>query len=167
MSHTNEPTPEDQKDQTKLGFERGYVKYQLMDRYYSELSRFSTWMFSSVIVAMTFLLLAGLRSPHVLLLVFMYGALGAFSLSLLAYLLAHWFKAQLMMKKESCEKAKQEGDDKLERLEKEKVQAKKWLKVVRVSQQVLFAIGLVAIVGFSIEVSLLFFVPATSAAAGQ
>jgi hypothetical protein len=165
MATTKEST---QEETTNMHSEHFGMKYNfLMERYYSDLSRLSTGMFASVIVAITFLLLAGLRTPHVLLLVFMYSALGAFALTILTYVVMQMLRAKLMMKKMACEKAKEEGADNLERLEGEKAQAKKWVKVSGMVLQVLFVLGLIAIVGFSIEVSMLFFVPtAQPAAAG-
>lgn len=140
----------------------------LTTRYHTEVARFSTWLSSSIIITIAFLLLGGLHTPKPLLLVFMYTALSSLALSMVAYLAAHMCNAQLVAAKLSYEVAQLDAKAKkaTPKLEKAIQSWRSGLKAAQWAQQILFIIGLIAVVGFAIEVSLLFFtVPAAPAPA--
>jgi hypothetical protein len=118
----------------------------LTNHYHSELARYSSGLFASVLVALTFLLLAGLRHPATWLLVFLYLTLASFILSLLTYMSIQMLNAKLAAATVKEKEAK----------------LAKWLKGFQIAQQVFFVLGLVGISGFAIEVIMLLF-PAASA----
>lgn len=122
-------------------------------RYLSELARFSTWLSSALIIAMTFLLLAGLRQPKLPLLISLYVTLGAFGLSMLCYLVSGWISLKLY---DGAELTKEQG-----------ATTRKRLNVLRKAQQIFFVIGLIALVVFVAEVSLLFFPTSSSGSTTQ
>ena len=125
---------------------------QLSARYHSELARYSTWLFSSILVALTFLLLAGLKNPKLPLQIFLYTALIAFALSILVYLIIQSLNVRLIGA------ADKEKEDKLSLM----------LKQAEIAHQILFVIALIAISGFAVEVIMLFFaVPAASSQPGS
>jgi hypothetical protein len=119
-------------------------------QYHSELARYSTTLFASTLVALTFLLLAGLRNPKMLLLVFLYITMASFVLSLVSYLVIRSLSARLAVATVKEKEAK----------------LTKALSVVQVIQQVLFVIGLIGISGFAIEVVMLLFPAAGAASSG-
>jgi CHASE2 domain-containing sensor protein len=90
------PTKKETTSAVAKRSESSPMRGKMTARYLTELARFSTWLSSALIVAMTFLLLAGLRSPKMPLLVSLYVTLGAFGLSLLCYLVTGWFMMRLM-----------------------------------------------------------------------
>jgi hypothetical protein len=143
---TKKDTPlEEQTDRVRPG------AGLFMARYYVELARFSTWLLTSVIIAVAFLLLGGLHSPKTPLLVSMYVAEGAFTLSLLCYVASGFLDTRLLSASDSLEKPQRD-------------MLLMQLKVARISQQVLFAVGVIAVLVFAIEVSLLFFAAAPATA---
>jgi hypothetical protein len=142
--------------------------YHLAARYHTELARFSTWLFGSVVISLTFLLLAGLRNPHVLLLVCMYAAMGAFALTVLVYPLINLWNGRLLALKlqqdglPAAPKAKDK--EAAETLQATTERLQKRLKLLSIAQHIFFIIGLIAVLGFAIEVSLYLFATPTPAA---
>jgi len=114
--------------------------------YHSELARYSSGLFASVLVALTFLLLAGLRHPTLWLQIFLYLTLASFILGLLCYMSIQMINAKLAAATVKEKEAK----------------LSKALSTFQVAQQVLFVLGLIGISGFAIEVIMLLF-PAASA----
>ena len=114
--------------------------------YHSELARYSSGLFASVLVALTFLLLAGLRHPALLLLIFLYLTLASFILSLLTYMSIQMINARLAAATVKEKEAK----------------LAKALNVFQIAHQVFFVLGLIGISGFAIEVIMLLF-PAAAA----
>ena len=119
---------------------------KLTARYHSELARYSSTLFASVLVALTFLLLAGLRNPKLLLMVFLYITLASFILSLLSYMSIQMLGVRIAMATVKEKEAKLGSA----------------LKVMQIVQQVLFVIGLISISGFAVEVIMLLFPAATA-----
>jgi hypothetical protein len=119
--------------------------------YLSELARFSTWLSSAMIVAMTFLLLAGLRTPKLPLLVSLYVTLGAFGLSLLCYLVSGWIMMRVV------------DGEALTATRSEMMNSR--LKMLRLAQQLFFLVGIISLAVFVAEASLLFF-PSSSPSSG-
>jgi hypothetical protein len=120
---------------------------KVVARYHSELARYSSTLFASVLVALTFLLLAGLRNPKLLLMVFLYTTLASFILSLLAYMSIQMITTRLAVVT----------------VKEKEANLASALKVFQIAQQILFLIGLIGISGFAIEVIMLLF-PAAGAA---
>jgi hypothetical protein len=150
------------------------ANYRLANRYHAELTRFSTWLFASIMVTMTFLLLAGLRNPRTLLVVFMYVAIASFALVVLIHPLLHLWNGQLMTAVQEAESAvpakarSKKAAAEAAAASSPTAGLESRVKVLRVAQQVLFVVGLLATVGFAVEVSLYLFVTAAPAgASGQ
>ncbi len=118
----------------------------LTAHYHSELARYSSGLFASVLVALTFLLLAGLRHPATWLLVFLYLTLASFVLSLVTYMSIQLINARIAVATVKEKEAK----------------LSKVLSVVQIAQQVFFFLGLVGVSGFAVEVIMLLF-PAAAA----
>ena len=129
-------------------------------QYYSELARTSSFLLVGTIALMTFLLSVGLQHPKVDLSIFLYSTLVILGLNLVAYVLGHLMHERVMMKAMAIESTKDKNE--LEVLTTAKKQAHKQLKVMRVVQQVLFILGVIAVVGFAIIASQLFFAAATA-----
>ncbi|HUC86779.1 MAG TPA: hypothetical protein VMR75_00425 [Candidatus Saccharimonadales bacterium] len=116
---------------------------------------------------MTFLLLAGLRNPHILLVVFMYLALGCFTLTVLLFPLINLWNGQLMAKAAHYESLKSQDKKTLEPLKQAKKQLASRLNALRAIQQILFIIGALAALGFAVDVSLYLFATPAASQAGQ
>jgi hypothetical protein len=114
--------------------------------YHSELARYSSGLFASVLVALTFLLLAGLRHPTIWLQIFLYLALASFILGLLSYMSIQMVSAKLAAATVKEKEAK----------------LAKALNVFQIAQQVFFVLGLIGISGFAVEVIMLLFPAATA-----
>jgi hypothetical protein len=164
MKDTKSPQ-QDETINSNAEFARG--QYRMAARYHAELARFSTWIFSGIIISITFLLLAGLRNPHTLLLIFMYVALGCFSLTVLLYPLVNHWGAQLIAKTAYLESLTSKDKATLDAAKKAKAQLSSRLKALQYTQQALFVIGALAALGFAIEVSTYLFATPTAAPAGQ
>lgn len=160
-----ETTPSKQNQNSKYMIDPDRMQQRMAAKYHTELARFSTWLFSGIIISITFLLLAGLRNPHIWLLIFMYVALGCFTLTVLLYPLINLWNGQLLAKVAHYESLKSQDKKTLEPLKKAKQQLASRLKVLQYVQQTLFVIGALAALGFAIEVSLyLFATPAANPA---
>jgi hypothetical protein len=142
---TKKETPAEVKEMAPM------MRGRMTARYLAELARFSTWLSSALIVAMTFLLLAGLRTPKLPLLISLYVTLGAFGLSLLCYLVTGWIMMRVMDGEEltAAGAARMEGR----------------LGMLRKAQQIFFFIGIISLAVFVAEVSLLFFPSSSSGTA--
>ncbi len=110
------------------------------NRYYSELARLSTWLFIGVLALMTFLLTVGLQHPQKPFSEFVYASLIVLPLGLLFYVLGQMIQMR------------QDGVSKKSSMDA-------WLKAVRMLQQLLFILSLVAVTGFGIVAAHIFFAP--------
>jgi hypothetical protein len=115
--------------------------------YHSELARYSSGLFASTLVALTFLLLAGLRHPTLWLQIFLYLTLASFVLGLLAYMSIQMISARLTSVT----------------VKEKEARLTKALAIAQIAQQVLFVLGLIGISGFAVEVIILLFPAATTA----
>ncbi|MBW4061148.1 hypothetical protein HJC99_01060 [Candidatus Saccharibacteria bacterium] len=115
--------------------------------HYSDMAKISAGLFIGVLALMVFLLSVGLQHPKPLIRDFLYIALVALGLNLLFYQLGQIMEAAAIAKsKTSADGAK----------------ARHTLGGVRIVQQLIFAVAIVATVGFAIAASQLFFVAAAT-----
>lgn len=112
-----------------------------------DLARYSANFFTGIVVAIAFLLLGGLHQPPLWLLVFMYTSLGATALASLLSLPITVLQGLVDVAKPR---------------DSHTVQLATRLRIVQIMQLIVFVIAVAAVVGFAIEMSLLFF-PATAA----
>jgi hypothetical protein len=130
--------------------------------HYSDMAKMSAGLLIGVLALMVFLLSVGLQHPKPLLRSFLYVALASLGLSLLFYQLGVLVEGSFLAKGHAAHKALDHKDS------SEKVaKSRRTLGATRVVQQLIFAIAIIATVGFAIEASQLFFVTAAAPAQSQ
>lgn len=160
---TKEPTP------TELVSMREHYH---ASRYYLELARISTWLFVGVLALMTFLLTVGFQRPVHLFSFFFYSSLISLPLNMLLYgitgLIPHRPMAAEagMVKQEVKSDDDKKDDDKDEDKKPAKSKADTataWIKGLRLAQQIIFIISLLAVTGLGIASAHMFFSPPAAA----
>jgi uncharacterized membrane protein len=122
--------------------------------YYTELIRIISVLFVGVLALMTFLLTVGVQRPHASFAWALYTAIGVLTLNLLAYVFGHMFADQVKQAN---------ADDKAKF-----ALARKRLKMVRFTQQLLFMLAVLAVAWMAVEAAHFFFsIPASSGPATQ
>jgi hypothetical protein len=116
--------------------------------HYSELARITTGLFIGVLALMTFLLTAGLQHPQPLFSWFIYISLIALPLNLVVFTLAHSLQQQELTAPEA--KTKSDADA-----------SRQWsgLRMVRLLQQLLFVVSIIAVTGLALVSAHIFFSP--------
>ncbi len=170
---TNEPTPSELIN---------YRQHHLAQRYQLELAKMSAWLFIGVLALMTFLLTVGLQHPQPLFSYFCYASLIILPLNLLVFAVTNLLMvpsateaAQVTDKKvedkvegkDDKKDAKDTKDDN----DTKKAPAKKanassslaWVKALRLTQQLLFILSLVAVTGLALVSAHIFFAPPAAA----
>jgi hypothetical protein len=150
-------------------------------QYFVELTRIVTFLFVGVLALMTFLLTVGFQRPHADFSYAMYTAIIVLALNLVAYAVGHMFFMNVMANRPTLEaesavvddKVKEDKDDSSDVVKssstssKSKFEAAKArLRVMRVIQQVLFLVAVLAVAWLALATAHFFFtIPAASSAA--
>ena len=123
-------------------------------RHYSQLASITTGLFVGVLALMTFLLTAGLQHPQPLFSWFIYISLIALPLNLIVFTIGHSIQQQAMSAPESKEKDKGTSN---------------WtgLRIVRLIQQIIFVLSIIAVTGLALVAAHIFFTPAPAASQQQ
>jgi len=116
--------------------------------HYSEIARITTGLFVGVLALMTFLLTAGLQHPQPLFSWFIYISLVALPLNLIIFTIAH-----------SVQQSTATPD----------TTATGWtgLRIIRLIQQIVFALSIIAITGLALVSAHIFFSPPPAASQQQ
>lgn len=131
---------------------------------YGELTRISAGLLIAVIALMTFLLSVGLSHPKLVIEITLYTSLAALSLSLIAHLVAIRCDLAHLSSVAADEAGAAETAPKRKVLAANREKAAQALRKVRVAQQVLFLLSVIAVIAFAVAGSQLFFTaPVTSA----
>lgn len=134
-------------------------------KYYSELVRLATWLLTGVLALMTFLLTVGYQKPHHNFSYALYTAIVALGLNLIFYLVGNLAHDNYLSN--LAKAADNKDKDKADAVASSKKNAGTLLKVVRVLQQVLFVVAVVAVAALAIYTANFFFAIATAATAPQ
>ena len=129
---------------------------------YADMAKIAAGLLVGVLALMVFLLSVGLQHPKPLLRSFLYASLIALGLNLLFYQLGVMLEARHAAKAHAVKDAVDEAAAKTVA-----GSARRTLGAVRIVQQLLFALAIVATVGFAIEASQLFFVTAAAQTQAQ
>lgn len=162
---TNEPTSSDLIN---------FRQHQLANRYQLELARISAWLFLGVLALMTFLLTVGLQHPQPMFSYFCYASLIILPLNLLIFAITNMLPmpAETTMKADDKKvEDKVEDDDekpaKKTKSSKQVAGSLAWIKALRLTQQLLFILSLVAVTGLSLVSAHIFFAPPAAASQQQ
>jgi hypothetical protein len=137
--------------------------WPLNHNFYSELIRINSWLFVGLLALMTFLLSVGLQRPKVNFSSFLYAAIITLGLNFILYVLGQLAHERYASRSLLVEDPKLKGDD-VKKANAKRDQAFMMLRVTRVVQQVVFVVGIVAIVGLAIVAAQLFFAISTPSA---
>ncbi len=130
--------------------------------YYSELIRIISVLYVGVLALMTFLLTVGFQRPHASFAWALYTSIVVLSLNLVFFVIGHMFHSDL--KHQLSHPVKDEKETKKDSKSKVDV-ARRNLKVVRILQQALFVIAVLAVAWLALSTAHYFFnIPATPAA---
>jgi hypothetical protein len=167
---TNEPTPSELIN---------LRQHHMAQRYQLELARISAWLFIGVLALMTFLLTVGLQHPQPLFSYFCYASIIILPLNLLIFAITNLFTVPVAT--EAAAPADKKVEDKVDsksdkKDEKDDTDAKKptskksgtssslaWIKALRLTQQLLFILSLVAVTGLALVSAHIFFAPPAAA----
>jgi purine-cytosine permease-like protein len=156
-------------------------------RYYTELAGITTWLFIGVLALMTFLLTVGLQHPQKLFSTFFYFTLALLPMGLIIYAVSHMVEERLhnltaagpveSEAKAEAKADKSESNDKDDNNDNKPVASEapaaksatqsngllSWLRALRMVQQVLFILSLLAVTGLALVSAHIFFAPPTAA----
>jgi len=161
---TNEPTPSDLIN---------FRQHHLANRYQLELARISAWLFLGVLALMTFLLTVGLQHPQPLFSYFCYSSIIILPLNLLIFAITNLLSMSQMTEpaavKSGDKKVEDKADDKSDSdddkparktaASKRNAGSMAWIKALRLTQQLLFILSLIAVTGLGLVSAHIFFAP--------
>lgn len=138
LKSTKEATVSSAKPATEMMLEHS------AGHHYSDMAKMSAGLLVGVLALMTFLLSVGLQHPKPMIRSFLYASFIALGLTLLVYQLGCLLEARAAAKAHGAAA--------------EVTSSRRSLAMVRVLQQFVFAVAIIATVGFAIAASQLFFV---------
>jgi vacuolar-type H+-ATPase subunit I/STV1 len=119
-----------------------------------EIAKLTTGLLIGILALMTFLLSVGLQHPKTDIEIFMYGSLGTLGLGLLAYEIGSMLKMRAKM---LGAKAAPKDKEAAAALKTKQESAQKTVMVAYVIQRVIFILSIIAVVGFGVVATELFF----------
>lgn len=136
-------------------------KYPIGSHHSSELAKLSTALLIGLLALMSFLLSVGLQRPKPMINVFIYSSFVCLGLGLLAYELASILGVR---SRRLADQTAPKGGDEATTFKRRQAKAAKWDSGMRVVQRVLFILSIIAVVGFGISATQLFYPAAAPAA---
>jgi hypothetical protein len=168
---TNEPTPSDLIN---------LRQQHLANRYQLELARISAWLFIGVLALMTFLLTVGLQHPQPLFSYFCYASIIILPLNLAIFAITNLLpmpapaeagavsdKVKIDDTEKDSDKDNSKDDMKGTSVKANGSRSLAWVKALRLTQQLLFILSLVAVTGLGLVSAHIFFAPPAAAAQQQ
>ena len=138
-------------------------KYPIGSHHSSELAKLTTALLIGLLALMSFLLSVGLQRPKPMINVFIYSSFVCLGLGLLAYELASILGAR---SRQLADQTAPKGDE-AKTFKSRQAKVVKWARGMRVVQRVLFILSIIAVVGFGISATQLFYPAATPASSSQ
>jgi len=133
--------------------------------YYTELIRVVSILYVGVLALMTFLLTAGLQKPHADFSYALYTSIVVLALNLVAYVAGHMARAQFDA---NCVAADNGEGSELKALEDKRDSSKRMLKSIRIVQNILFVVAVIAVTWLALATAQFFFsIPTTPTSSGQ